>query len=207
MLNPRWTVESYTQFYTEYYDDLYRLDLKPDYGKTGVIKHMQDVWWRIAKSLGENQHKINRVLDAGSGPGYGMQWLKEQIPQAKLYAIEASPDACNVLKNEVGAHIIDTDLDGAWPDKFQGYFDLIIMRHVVEHILSPVETLAKIKKSLTSNGLLYIAVPDMMHPRTILRDYDKWWEYWFRAVHPYYYSKETLFCDIEFGWVSMCSLW
>ncbi|MHA2219829.1 MAG: hypothetical protein ACXACY_28365, partial [Candidatus Hodarchaeales archaeon] len=34
-------------------------------------------------------------------------------------------------------------------------------------------------------------------PRTKLRDYLNWWEYWFRAVHPYYYSKETLFRTLE----------
>lgn len=196
MLNPRWTTDSYAHFYAEYYDDLYRLDLKADYGKSGVIKHMQEVWERISKSLGDNKHTITTVLDAGSGPGYGMQWLKEQIPQASLFAIEASPDACLILENEVGAQIIDTDLDGDWSDKFQGYFDLIIMRHVVEHILTPVETLSKIRKALAPKGIMYIAVPDMMHPRTVLRDYNKWWEYWFRAVHPYYYSMNTLFATI-----------
>ena len=43
---------------------------------------------------------------------------------------------------------------------------------------------------------MYIAVPDMMHPRTILRDYTDWWEYWFRSVHAYYYCKETLFATL-----------
>ena len=33
----------------------------------------------------------------------------------------------------------------------------------------------------------------MMNPRIKLRDYNNWWEYWFRAVHPFYYNKQTLF--------------
>ena len=75
--------------------------------------------------------------------------------------------------------------------------DLIILRHVVEHMLDVVTILKKIKTVLTKNGFIYLATPDMMHPRTVLRDYDNWWEYWFRAVHPYYYSKETLFKTLE----------
>ena len=67
---------------------------------------------------------------------------------------------------------------------------------MAEHFLTPVETLQRLRRALAADGLMYIAVPDMMHPRTVLRDYDKWWEYWFRAVHPYYYSRETLFATL-----------
>lgn len=66
-------------------------------------------------------------------------------------------------------------------------------------MLNPVESLKKIKTVLTENGLIYFATPDMMHPRTVLRDYDNWWEYWFRAVHPYYYCKDTLCKTLELG--------
>jgi hypothetical protein len=48
---------------------------------------------------------------------------------------------------------------------------------------------------------IYIAVPDMMNPRVKLRDYDKWWEYYFRSVHPFYYCKDTLFQLVQ-----MCGL-
>ncbi len=76
------------------------------------------------------------------------------------------------------------------------------MRHVVEHLLNPIELLTKISNTLSDSGFIYIAVPDMMHPRTKLRDYDKWWEYYFRSVHPFYYCKYTLFqlmkmCGLE----------
>ena len=40
--------------------------------------------------------------------------------------------------------------------------------------------------------MIYLAVPDMLHPRIKLRDYDEWTNYWFRVVHPYYYNRYTL---------------
>lgn len=195
-LNPRWSHDTFGQFYENFYDDLYRLELKKDYGIKGVIQHMAEIWKRIKPNL-ENLPGIRNVLDVGCGSGHGLRYLKDQLPGIDIHGIEASPDCRDVLTREVGATLLDSDVDGPWLDNNMEKFELIIMRHVVEHLLSPIETLDRLKKALSPDGLLYIAVPDMMHPRTILRDYDKWWEYYFRAVHPYYYSRQTLFMTLE----------
>jgi SAM-dependent methyltransferase len=194
-LNPRWTAATYTDFYTRQYDDLYRLETKPDYGIAGVRKNMVEVWERIRPHL-PDPNGIRNVLDAGCGSGHGLAYLGEQLPGVRLCGIEASPECCRSLVEEVGAELLDSDIDGPWGGKNQGRFDLIVMRHVVEHFLTPVETLQRLRSTLAPGGCIYIAVPDMMHPRTVLRDYDKWWEYWFRAVHPYYYCRETLFATL-----------
>jgi SAM-dependent methyltransferase len=196
-LNPRWSKEDYTVFYENYYDDLYRLEIKPDYGISGVIKNMKMIWDRIK---GHVKGRVDNILDVGCGCGYGLKFLKDQIPNASLYGIESSPECCKTLQDkEIGATLVTTDFDSAWTKEYENKMDLIILRHVIEHMLDPVESLKKLKTVLTENGLIYFATPDMMHPRTILRDYDNWWEYWFRAVHPYYYSKDTLFKTLEMG--------
>jgi SAM-dependent methyltransferase len=194
-LNPRWTGACYGEFYTKHYDALYRLETKPDYGTEGVRRHMRQVWERISPVFAARPAPVT-VLDAGCGSGYGLQYLQEQLPGIKIFGIEASPDCCRILQDEVKATLLDSDIDGPWLADHQGRFDLIILRHVAEHFLTPVETLQRLRRALAADGLMYIAVPDMMHPRTVLRDYDKWWEYWFRAVHPYYYSRETLFATL-----------
>jgi len=193
-LNPRWSAATYNDFYTNHYDALYRLEIKPDYGKQGVRNNMRQVWGRVEPHL--QRSAINNVLDAGCGSGYGLQFLQEELPQARMAGIEASPECCRILQDDVGADLLDSDVDGPWVESHQGRFDLIVMRHVVEHFLTPVETLRRLQTALAPGGTIYIAVPDMMHPRTVLRDYDKWWEYWFRAVHPYYYCRETLFATL-----------
>ncbi len=193
-LNPRWSTADYDIFYQQLYDDLYRLEIKPDYGIDGVLKNMAQVWERAAPYF--KQPPVN-ILDAGCGSGHGLRYLGEKIPGAKLAGIEASPECCRTLREEIGVEVVDSDLNGGWTKRCKGQFDFIVMRHVVEHLLDPLITLTRIKNSLSSQGLIYIAVPDMMHPRTVLRDYDKWWEYWFRAVHPYYYCRETLFTTLK----------
>ncbi|MCK5163229.1 MAG: class I SAM-dependent methyltransferase [Desulfobacula sp.] len=195
-LNPRWSDASFGEFYEKYYDELYRLELKPDYGIEGVVGHMAQVWSRIKPYL-VDANKMQNVLDVGCGSGYGLKYLKEQLPGIMIHGIEASPGCREILTEKIGAVLLDSDVDGPWLHKNKGRFDLIIMRHVVEHLLSPIETLSRLKTALTPGGMIYIAVPDMMHPRTVLRDYDNWWEYYFRAVHPYYYCRKTLFTTLE----------
>lgn len=196
MLNPRWTADTYNQFYSKHYDEFYDLALKPDYGKSGIVRNMEEVWGRVTGNLNLTEHPVVKLLDAGCGPGYGLEFIKSVNPSIEIFGIEASIDARDILENRVGATVIDSDLDGDWHNQYQGEMDLIILRHVVEHMLDPIKSLSNLRRALSPTGFIYVAVPDMLNPRLVLRDYDDWWEYWFRAVHPYYYSKETLFATL-----------
>jgi SAM-dependent methyltransferase len=194
-LDPRWSKKDYDIFYKYYYDDLYRLEVKPDYGIEGVVKNMRVIWERIRGHLGGD---IKNILDIGCGSGHGLKYLQERIPGSSIYGIESSPRCCEILQgDEIGAALVTDDVDSDWISAYKGFFDLIVMRHVIEHILEPIESLGRIKTVLRPGGFIYTATPDMMRPRVILRDYKNWWEYWFRAVHPYYYSNETLFKTLE----------
>ena len=88
MLNPRWTSGTYNLFYTKYYDELYDLALKSDYGKSGIVRNMQEVWSRVSKKLDLKDLSIKSVLDAGCGPGYGLEYLKKLMPSIDIYGIE-----------------------------------------------------------------------------------------------------------------------
>jgi SAM-dependent methyltransferase len=194
-LNPRWSKKDYDIFYSYYYDPLYRLEIKPDYGIDGVIKNMKIIWNRINNHISSD---IQHVLDVGCGSGHGLKFIKDQIRDCEIFGIESSKECCEILQSDkIGASIVTTDFDSDWTDKYHNKFDLVILRHVIEHMLNPVKTLKKIRNVISKNGVIYFATPDMMHPRLNLRDYDEWWQYWFRAVHPYYYCKETLFKILE----------
>lgn len=190
-LSPRWSKKDYDVFYENYYDDLYRLEIKPDYGIEGVVNNMRVIWRRIEEMVASS---IENVLDIGCGSGYGLKFIKDVLPGVNIYGIESSPQCCETLVSDsVGGRLLTRDFDDDWAAEHSGEMDLIIMRHSIEHMLSPVQTLKRVRNALSEDGLIYISTPDMMHPRIALRDYDNWWEYWFRVVHPYYYCKETLF--------------
>ncbi len=41
-LSPRWSKEDYNTFYSFYYDNLYRLETKQDYGASAVIENIKE---------------------------------------------------------------------------------------------------------------------------------------------------------------------
>jgi hypothetical protein len=116
--------------------------------------------------------------------GRSLEWLKTHYSNFNRFlAIESSKYCINHLKNTIKAEVIASDIDSEW---FKSDVELVIMRHVLEHFLNPAEALGKVHDCMSENGIVYIAVPDMMHPSRSLS------HYWFRGVHVFYYSASTL---------------
>ena len=194
MLSPRWTNESYHKFYSSGYDDLYRLDSKPDVGIKGIERNAREIIDRLKKFDVKLLKSACHILDAGAGPGYGLTEFSSNFGESSFYAIEGSLSARKILETNNFAKLIGSFVDTNLSEQYENFFDLIVLRHVVEHFLDPVQDLSNIARMCKkTTGLVYIAVPDMLSPRILLRDYENWWEYWFRAVHTYYYNRYTLF--------------
>jgi len=189
-LNPRHSEEWYTKFYKKDYDKYYRLEAKKDYGIQGVINNANEIIDRIKKYV--NTPDLN-ILDIGCGSGTMLKQFGNEFNTNNIYGIESSETCIQYVESKhIGGMVISSDMNTNWVENYTGFFDLIIMRHVLEHTFHPIEVLKHIKKSIKSDGLIYIAVPDMLKPRIQLRDYTDWWNYWFRVVHTYYFSHETL---------------
>ena len=77
------------------------------------------------------------ILDVGSGYGIGLKHYKK-IPNAKIFGIESSLEGIRILKEEMGGILVTDDFDNKnWTIKNTSKFDLIILRHVFEHLLNP----------------------------------------------------------------------
>lgn len=194
-LNPRWTKDQYMHFYMHEYDFYYRpqvLDKETEEYKYGKIKE-------ICVRLEEANLLKNRssVFDIGSGMGWSLDWLKKKYPQFhSFFAIEPS-EACIKNLAQLGVELVARDIDNDWQIP---PVDLVIMRHVLEHLMNPIAVLEKIRNSLSDAGVVYIAVPDMMHPKKSLS------KHCFRAVHTYYFSKYTLSKVAQKGGLHLISL-
>ena len=175
-LNPRWSKHNYDHFYANHYTSFYNVS----------PQQMQD----NTKVIIQRLHSINpnSILELGCNNGEGLLEMKKKFPNAVLHGIEMSKK-CIQSCNDKGVNIIANDFLESW----NGKYDLIIARHVLEHTLDPIKFLENIKISLNENGIAYIAVPDQDNPRTELRDYTDYKQYWYRVVHTYYFNKQTLF--------------
>lgn len=180
-LTPRWTKAQYDHFYSTDYDNYYRPSIfstEPDEQKHVNIR---TIWSRLSGPSPTD------VLDIGAGMGWSLQFIKNQVEKTvSLSAIEPSEHCVSNLETQIGAELLANDVDSNWDEANQNRYDLVIMRHVLEHFLNPLEILKKVNRVLSPGGIVYIAVPDMMSPKGSLNNH------WFRVVHTYYFSKQTL---------------
>ncbi len=179
-LNPRWTKLKYNEFYKSDYDDFYRPEVKLN--KNTFIESAKTIVKRIdPKKL----PGVRTILDVGSGNGATLNYIKELNQELKLYAIESSLH-CQLNLKELGITLVHHDVDSDWHLDNKNKFDIIILRHVLEHFLNPFEILKKINYTLSDNGIVYMAVPNMFSPKGSLT------KYWFRIVHVSYFNKSSL---------------
>ncbi len=181
-LSPRWSKDRYMHFYQNEYDSVYRPTVYSNESNDSKFLNIKTICTRL-ESLNLIEGKES-VLDIGAGMGWSLQWLKQNYNHFQRFsAIESSKYCAANLKDVIGARVISNDIDTDW--KSTG-FDFVIMRHVLEHFMNPVEALNKVAKNISEDGIVYIAVPDMMNPKGSLINY------WFRSVHTFYFSEKTL---------------
>ena len=180
-LNPRWTKDGYNYFYASEYDQYYRFD--EDKATEKEQRKAKVVWERLEQYT---PRRFASALDIGCGLGWCLHTIQQASPETHIAGIEPSDTCSEHFVNQIGGELVARDVDSDWYLANQERFDLIIFRHVLEHLLDPVAVLEKVAQAMSPQGVLYIAVPDMMHPDGSLSDF------WYRCVHTYYYSKTTL---------------
>lgn len=182
-LNPRWDKDSYNHFYKSEYDKYYRPQIKKQ-SFSSKNNSNNPIVNRIEK-LKLFPESISSILDIGSGAGENLFFLKSKFEKSKLYAIEPSLESQIHLQNN-NVNVLSDDVDTSWNEEFKDTFDIIIMRHVLEHFLDPLTVIKKVKGTLKKTGILYIAVPNNLNPTQNLE------RSWFRNVHTYYFNKYSL---------------
>jgi SAM-dependent methyltransferase len=180
-LNPRWNHKSYLKFYQYEYDKYYRPQVLN--GNLRLNKE-NSIYTRLSKVKLIANHP-RKILDIGSGEGNNLIFFKSNFQDSELFAIEPSIESQNQLKRN-NVTVIGSDVESSWNANYKNTFDLIIMRHVLEHFLNPVEIIKKVRSVLSNSGIVYIAVPNNLNPTQPLE------KSWFRNVHTYYFNKYSL---------------
>lgn len=101
-----------------------------------------------------------RVLEVGCAEGFFLHRLEERLGvRLDLYGVELSEKYLEQAKKLLPkATILETPLEQT--EFAEVKFDLIVLRHVLEHLGSPIACLQKIRSILAPKGLVYIEVPD-----------------------------------------------
>lgn len=156
------------------------------------------------KNLYENylpKDKSSRILEIGCGLGKFLYFLK-QLDYNNIEGIDVSEELVEIAKKNSGIivhHIVDIN---NFLNTKEGYYDLIVMFDVIEHIEKNkvIDTLLRVNKSLTNNGIFLISTENMASPIGRLQHY-------LDFTHEYNYTEITLQQVLEISGFKNIFIW
>lgn len=175
-MNPRWSKEQYTKYYQDSYkESAHAIVLKPQSPSCNLM------WSLISKN---DVSKISNVLDIGAASGSLLERMRIEIGDIALHGIEPFRRHAEEMEKR-GVKVVAYEAEDKWQNVPAEGFDLITMRHVLEHFLNPVKVLQKLRSNLTKDGLICLEVPNCEIPLGNAQQY-------FILPHTYYFSTHTL---------------
>jgi len=171
--NPRMTEEAAREFYSsDFYRQAYEHgQYKEIYKNKYVLSTGQDIFDEINKVMVIKPS--TSILEFGAGGGWNL--LPFIGKGASVVGVDLSPSLVELgISNGIPMRV------GAVEDIIEKY-DVIILNHVLEHFYDPIKQLASLSSHLSSDGIIYIAVPNIhnFHMGQI------------QNAHTYYFSPAT----------------
>lgn len=120
--------------------------------------------------------KINKnakFLEIGAAYGATLHFLKENAIASEVVGVELFQDNENLNRYKPLDDFYFGDVETINLDKYQNYFDFIILADVLEHITEPKNVLEKIKNVLNNNGEVIISMPNVRHYSSFIKIFIK----------------------------------
>lgn len=184
-IRPRPTPEDYSAINGRWYPFKFSLDNPHDLDENKKFRKWRVMWDRISGFYPDGPASL---LDIGAGQGWAIEYIKNMFPGTQAVAIEQWKPSQEYIVNQLGADVVDADINTVWPDSLHDRFDLAIFRHTLEHLEEPLKALRQIAACLSPTGHAYIAVPNAMaiRPTTPVRTV------FLRPIHLHYFNASTL---------------
>jgi len=132
----------------------------------------REIYEHVERFLNEKKGPWT-ILEFGCGGGWNLVPFAEQGHQ--ISGLDYSEQLTRFGRSK-GLNIQQGSIES-----ISGYFDLIIVNHVIEHFVDIEEQIRSIAAHLTEGGLLYIGVPNM----------DNFSRDQFQNAHVYYFTPRT----------------
>ena len=100
------------------------------------------------------------ILDIGAGQGWLLDYCRGQ--SCDYFAVEPVPELAASIELR-GGTVIGRDLSEDY-EAYEAAFDIIVVRHVLEHLLDPSSALRMVQQMLKPTGRAYVALPNAGAP-------------------------------------------
>jgi SAM-dependent methyltransferase len=142
----------------------------------------------FAKELGDIiiRHKTQgRVLDIGCAVGFVLEETRQIGFDAE--GIDLNKKAVDIARSK-GFSVKCCEIEKAgYPE---GYFDVVVLNHILEHIIEPNKFIRDIERILKEDGILVIGVPNLNS--LVARLYRTYWYGWGLPEHIWHFDRKSL---------------
>lgn len=152
--NPRPSPRALDDFYRLHYRRFYQNAKKPDQEYVAALH--KDVRLQYTAEYFQSTLKLPAnavVLDFGCGEGSLFAAMRKAGFTGEFYGVELNAEF-GEYASEVGNATVFNEIKSPKP------VDLIIINHVLEHLLDPIQTLQRLAGLLSPHGRIYMDVPD-----------------------------------------------
>ncbi len=153
--NPRPTLDEMSQHYPPEYESYSTPD---DTGNASwLLRQAIQLGLRKRGGFITRHKRSGRLLDVGCATGFFLNGMRSQ-GNWELYGVEISPYAARIAQDRYGLNVKVGTLEAAsFPE---GFFDVVTMWDVLEHLHEPQKSLREIHRILKPDGLLVFRVPN-----------------------------------------------
>lgn len=170
------------------YSDRSSCDFQPD--DSGLSARLKAHFAkRDARKFSKHSASPRSMLDYGCGNGEFCRALAALYPAAQVIGTDYHDSAPSMLTRPT-SYLPYSELSN-----HQGRFDLVVVRHVLEHTYDPVESLASMRTLLAPGGSLAIEVPCLEAGARYL--FGKHWDGYYVPYHPVHFSRQSLSLAVE----------
>ncbi|MFH1201938.1 MAG: methyltransferase domain-containing protein [Candidatus Omnitrophota bacterium] len=179
-VNPRPGEEELLSAYKEMSDSSYAQE---ESGRRISARRTLNLLEKLIKTKG-------RILDIGAASGILLSEAKSRGWQVD--GVELSQWAVDYAKKHYNIDIFCGQLKEA---RFtNSYFDAVVMKETIEHLLDPKEILVEVRRVLKPNGILCVNTPDI-DSRISRFLKARWWG--IKQEHIFYFTRKTLLKMLE----------
>jgi len=150
-----------------------------------LYKRVRSITLRIKYTLIKPALTNNRLLDIGAGTGAFLDHCKRK--GVDVYGIEPDADARAIAQVNYGLNLQEEPSIAQFKSE---QFSVITMWHVLEHVSELNQRVVELRRLLTDDGRIYIAVPN--HKSNDAKYYGASWAAYDVPRHLYHFEQKTI---------------